>query len=75
VIPYGTLPDGRQAHIFNPSSFTLAVFSLALLLTGKSELTRGQDIASTQFYPPHIYLMLFLVGRNKENVNVRAIFE
>jgi hypothetical protein len=54
--------NGRQAHIFNPSSFTLAVFSLALLLTGKSELTRGQDIASTQFYPPHIYLMLFLVG-------------
>ena len=24
--------DGRRVHIFNPSSFTLAVFSLALLL-------------------------------------------
>ena len=52
--------DGRRAHIFNPSSFPLAVFSLALILTGASDLTWGQDIASTQFYPPHMYLMLFL---------------
>jgi hypothetical protein len=54
--------DGRRAHIFNPSSFPLAIFSLALILTGTSGLTRGQEIASTQFYPPHMYLMLFLVG-------------
>ena len=54
--------DGRRAHIFNPSSFPLAVFSLALMLTGTSNLTWGQEIASTQFYPPHMYLMLFLVG-------------
>jgi hypothetical protein len=54
--------DGRRVHIFNPSSFPLAVFSLALLLTGKSGLTWGQDIASTQFYPPHMYLFLFLIG-------------
>ena len=54
--------DGRLVHIFNPSSFPLAVFSLALILTGASDLTRGQDIAITQFYPPHMYLMLFLVG-------------
>ncbi len=53
---------GRRVHIFNPSSFPLAVFSLALLLTGRSDLTWGQDIASTQFYPPHMYLMLFLIG-------------
>ena len=46
--------DGRRAHIFNPSSFPLAVFSLGLILTGKSDLTWGQDIASTQFYPPHM---------------------
>src|SRR5262249_33860305 len=51
--------DGRRVHIFNPSSFPLAVFSLALLATGRSDLTWGQDIASTQFYPPHMYLMLF----------------
>ena len=54
--------DGRRAHIFNPSSFPLAVFSLGLILTGKSDLTWGQDIASTQFYPPHMYVTLFLIG-------------
>jgi hypothetical protein len=54
--------DGRSAHIFNPSSFPLAVFSVALLATGASGITWGKEIASTQFYPPHMYLMLFLVG-------------
>src|SRR5256885_9881232 len=54
--------DGRRAHIFNPSSFPLAVFSLGLILTGKSDLTWGRDIASTQFYPPHMYVTLFLIG-------------
>jgi len=54
--------DGRRAHIFNPSSFPLAVFSVVLLATGRSGITWGQDIASTQFYPPHMYLMLFLIG-------------
>ncbi len=54
--------DGRQTHIFNPSSFTLTIVSLALLLTGASDITWGQDIAVTQFYPPHMYLFLFLVA-------------
>jgi len=54
--------DGRLVHIFNPSSFPLAVFSIVLLMTGKSDITWGQTIASTQFYPPHIYLVLFLLG-------------
>ncbi len=54
--------NGRPAHIFNPSSFPLALFSLALLLTGTSDITSGQSIASTQFYPPHMYAMLFLIG-------------
>ena len=54
--------DGRRAHIFNPSSFPLAVFALVLLATGKSGITWGQDIATTQFYPPHMYLALFLLG-------------
>ena len=52
--------DGRSAHIFNPSSFPLAVFSLALIVTGTTHLTWGQDIATTLFYPPHVYLALFL---------------
>ncbi len=54
--------DGRRAHIFNPSSFPLAVFSLVLLATGMTGITWGREIASTQFYPPHMYLMLFLIG-------------
>jgi hypothetical protein len=54
--------DGRRTHIFNPSSFTLTVFSLALILTGTSDITWGQDIAITQFFPPHMYLFLFLVA-------------
>jgi len=54
--------NGRRLHIFNPSSFPLAVFSLALLATGQSSLTWGQNIATTQFYPPQMYLMLFLIG-------------
>ena len=54
--------DGRRAHIFNPSSFPLAVFSLVLLATGSSDMTWGREIANTQFYPPHMYLVLFLIG-------------
>jgi hypothetical protein len=54
--------EGRQAHIFNPSSFPLAVFSIVLLATGTTGITWGQEIASTQFYPPHMYLVLFLLG-------------
>jgi hypothetical protein len=54
--------DGRETHIFNPSSFTLTVFSLALILSGASDITWGRDIAITQFYPPHMYLFLFLVA-------------
>ena len=52
--------DGRSAHIFNPSSFPLAVFSLALIVTGTTDVTWGQDIATTLFYPPHMYLAVFL---------------
>jgi hypothetical protein len=54
--------DGRHAHIFNPSSFPLAVFSVVLLATGATGLTWGREIATTQFYPPHMYLVLFLIG-------------
>jgi hypothetical protein len=54
--------DGRHVHIFNPSSFPLAVFSLALIAAGASGVTRGEDIAISQFYPPHMYLALFLVA-------------
>src|SRR6266853_1285242 len=54
--------EGRLVHIFNPSSFPLAVFSVGLLTTGMTGITWGKEIASTQFYPPHMYLILFLIG-------------
>jgi hypothetical protein len=54
--------DGRRVHIFNPSSFPLAIVSLILLATGTSGITWGQTIAGTQFYPPHMYLVLFLLA-------------
>src|SRR2546422_5192459 len=54
--------DGRDTHVFNPSSFSLMVFSLGLIFTGTTALTWGKEIAITQFYPPHMYLFIFLIG-------------
>jgi tetratricopeptide (TPR) repeat protein len=54
--------DGRRVHIFNPSSFPLAVFSIALILTHSTNITWGVEIAKTQLYPPHMYLLIFLVS-------------
>ena len=54
--------DGRRVHIFNPSSFALAVVSIVLLLTGTTNLTWGEDIATQLFRPTNIYLFLFLIS-------------
>jgi hypothetical protein len=54
--------DGLNTHIFNPSSFPLAVVGLALLLADRSDMTWGFDVAQTQFYPPQIYLFIFLIA-------------
>jgi hypothetical protein len=54
--------DGRRVHIFNPSAFTLAVFSVALLATGTTGITWGQEIATTFSLGPRIYLVLFVIG-------------
>lgn len=54
--------DGVNTHIFNPSSFPLAVFGLALVLSGANDITWAFEISETQFYPPHIYLVLFLIA-------------
>ncbi len=54
--------DGRQVHIFNPSSFPLGLFSLGLIITGTTSLTWGQEIANTLNYAPQIYLVIFLVS-------------
>lgn len=52
--------DGLNTHIFNPSSFPLAVVGMALLLADASDMTWGFDVAQTQFYPPQMYLAIFL---------------
>jgi hypothetical protein len=54
--------DGKRVHIFNPSAFTLAIFSIVLLATGNTGMTWGQEIATTFSLGPQIYLVLFLVG-------------
>lgn len=54
--------DGRQTHIFNPSGLSLSVFSVALILAGRTDLTWGQEIALTLRYPEHMYLVIFLLG-------------
>jgi hypothetical protein len=54
--------EGKVRHIFNPSAFTLAVFSVFLIVTGTTDNTYARDIAITVSYPPHIYLEIFLLG-------------
>lgn len=54
--------DGRSTHIFNPSAFTLGLFSLVLIVTGTTDLTWGPEIASTLSLAPGIYTYLFLGG-------------
>ncbi len=52
----------KRVHIFNPSAFTLAIFSVVLLATGTTHLTWGQEIATTFSLGPRIYTVLFVVG-------------
>ena len=54
--------DGSRVHIFNPSAFSLALFSLILIGTNTTSLTWGQEIATTLSLAPQIYLFLFLIG-------------
>lgn len=54
--------DGRRTHIFNPSSFALALFSLGLIVTGTSRITWAEEIATLLILPPQIYLFIFLVS-------------
>ena len=54
--------DGQRVHIFNPSSFPLALCSLGLIITDSTELTWGQEIATTLNDAPHIYLVIFLIS-------------
>jgi len=54
--------DGRRVHIFNPSAFTLAIFSLGLIVTGTTQVTWAQEINTTFGLGPHMYKVLFLIG-------------
>ncbi|HUE88348.1 MAG TPA: hypothetical protein VMO26_19910 [Vicinamibacterales bacterium] len=54
--------EGRRVHIFNPSAFTLAVFSVILLATGTTDATWGPEINTTFSLGPWIYTVLFTVG-------------
>lgn len=54
--------DGRRTHIFNPSSFTLAVFSLVLIVTQTSDVTWAGRIADTFAKPAQIYALIFVLG-------------
>ena len=51
-----------NTHIFNPSSFPLAVVSVFLLLFDPSDMTWGFRVANTEFYPPHNDPAIFLIG-------------
>ena len=53
---------GRRVHIFNPSSFPLSVFAVVLFLTDTTHVTWGVEISTTQLFPPHIFLLIFLVS-------------
>ena len=53
---------GKSVHIFNPSSFPLAIVSWVLLFTNGFGITWGAHIAGSQFRPPNIYLFIFLVS-------------
>ena len=54
--------EGKRTHIFNPSAFSLGLFSLVLIVTNTTDLTWGQEIATTLSLAPGIYVFLFLVG-------------
>jgi hypothetical protein len=54
--------EGRLVHVFNPSGFSLSLFSVALIATGTTSLTWGPEIASTLSLAPHIYVFLFAIG-------------
>jgi hypothetical protein len=52
--------DEVNTHVFNPSAFPLAVASACLLLANATQTTWGFEVATTQFYPPQMYLAIFL---------------
>src|SRR5579863_2933041 len=54
--------EGRLTHIFNPSAFSLCIFSIVLIATRSTDISWGFSIATSMHNPPHIYLEIFLLG-------------
>lgn len=54
--------DGKRTHIFNPSAFSLSLFSLGLLVTGQTDMTWAEEVSTTLGNAPHMYLWIFLLG-------------
>lgn len=54
--------DGRRVHIFNPSAIGLTLFSLVMLVSGTTHISWAEEVAVTLGRPPHIYLVIFLLG-------------
>ncbi len=54
--------DGRSAHIFNPSALGLFTFSVALIVSGHTDISWAQQIAIELGRPEHMYLYIFAVG-------------
>lgn len=54
--------DGRRVHIFNPSAFTLGLFSIVLIATNTTDISWGPQIAATLTLAPDIYTYLFICG-------------
>ena len=54
--------DGRSRHIFNPSALALSVAAVALIVTGRTDITLGIEIAQSQFIPPQMFLVIFLAA-------------
>lgn len=54
--------DGRKTHIFNPSSISLSIASLLLIITGTTDISWGPQISNTLNYPPYMYFEIFILG-------------
>jgi hypothetical protein len=54
--------DGKRVHIFNPSSFPLGVFSLALIATRSWDISFATLIANTQADVPYLYAWIFFIS-------------
>lgn len=54
--------DGHSAHIFNPSALGLFIFSIALIATGKTDISWAEEIAINLGQPEHMFVFIFAVG-------------